>query len=170
MTKNTDTTIRFSGLKSGLYTYNFTLDDSFFSEWKNEKILGGEVLFDVRMEKTERMMIFFFSLQGKVRTTCDRCLGEMEWPVEGEERLCVKFSDTEQSDDEDVLFVPENESEIDLGQLMYEYVAVRMPIQCMHDEGDCDQEMLKLMDQHEEHQTQDPRWEALKQLRENGGD
>lgn len=174
MTHNVDTEIQFSGLKSGIYSYDFMLDNSFFSEWKNEKILGGEVVFNVKMEKKERLLIFFFNFSGKVQTKCDRCLGEMEWPVEGEQTLYVKFSDTEQSDEEDVVFLPEKESKIDLGQWMYEYVAVEMPIQCIHpddEEGNplCDPEMLKFMtpvENESKNSETDPRWDALKALKD----
>ena len=181
---NVDTEIKFSGLKSGIYHYDYTLDDSFFSEFKNEKILGGKVFFDVKLEKNERMMLFFFAYSGKVRTTCDRCLEELEWPIEGEETICVKLSDTESSDDENVVILPESAYKIDLAQLMYEFVAVAMPIQCVHpDDADgnptCDPEMLKYISEEQEIETEeteneeeetgneeiDPRWEALLKLK-----
>ena len=173
-----DTTIQFSGLKSGVYTYNFTLDDSFFSEYKNEKILGAEVIFDVRMEKKERLLMFFFTYDGKVRTTCDRCLEEMELPLNGEETLCVKFSDTERSDDDDVVFLPERADKIDLSQWMYEYVAVAIPMRCIHPDDEngkstCDAKMLEYLDMEGDNknedvsakETTDPRWDALKKLK-----
>ena len=177
---NVDTEIQFSGLKSGIYHYEYTLDDSFFSEYKNEKILGGKVFFDVKLEKKERLMLFYFSYSGEVRTTCDRCLDEMEWPVEGEETLCVKLSDTETSDDEDVVILPESAYKIDLAQWMYEYVAVSMPIQCMHpDDADgnstCNPEMMQYISEETdaledegapaESDEIDPRWEALLKLK-----
>lgn len=177
MKQNVDTVIQFSGLKSGVYHYDFTLDNSFFSEYKNEKILDANIVFDVKLEKKERMMMFYFTYSGEVTTTCDRCLGEMRLPVEGEQSLCVKFSDTEQSDDEDVIILPESEYKIDLAQWMYEYVAVAIPIQCVHPddaEGNstCDPEMTKYLSEEakgEATQTDeddiDPRWEALKNLK-----
>ena len=61
MERKVDTTIQFSGLKSGIYHYDYTLDDRFFSEYKNEKILGAKVVFDVEMEKKERLLLFHFS-------------------------------------------------------------------------------------------------------------
>ena len=177
MEHKVDTTIQFSGLKSGVYHYDYTLDDSFFSDYKNEKILSAKVVFDVKMEKSERMLVFHFTFSGEVRTTCDRCLGEMPWPVEGEQTLYVKFSDTEQSDDEDVAILPESAYKIDLAQWMYEYVAIEMPIQCVHPDDEngeptCDPEMLKYLTEeqeesgHEESETtNDPRWDALKKLK-----
>ena len=170
-----DTEIQFSGLKPGTYSYKYTLTDSFFSEYKNEKILGGEVYFDVKLEKKERLLLFFFSFSGKVKTECDRCLSEMEWPVEGEQTLCVKFSDEEQSDDEEIAILPENAYKIDLAQWMYEYVAVQMPIRCVHADNEngqstCDPNMLNYLTENDssesDEEATDPRWDILKQLKD----
>jgi uncharacterized metal-binding protein YceD (DUF177 family) len=120
--------------------------------------------------------MFFFDYSGEVRTTCDRCLDELTMPIAGSESLCVKFSDTEQSDDEDVVFLPEKAHSIDLAQWMYEYVAVAMPIQCVHPddaEGNptCDPEMMQYLteeatpDSPEEERETDPRWDVLKTLK-----
>ena len=177
MEHNVDTEIQFSGLKSGTYTYHFTLNDSFFSEYKNEKILGGSIVFNVKLEKKERLMMLYFVYSGKVRTMCDRCLEEMEWPVEGERTLCVKFSDTEKCDDEDIVILPESAYKIDLAQWMYEYVAIAMPIQCVHPDDEkghptCNPEMMKYLSEEQNggdgqanEEEIDPRWAALKDLK-----
>ena len=171
MQTQNDTVIQFSGLKPGVYTYNYTLDGSFFERFENEELSEGNVVFEVSMERGERMLLFNFAYHGTIKTTCDRCLREMEVPVKGEEQLCVKFSDTETSDDENVAILPESAFQIDLAQWMYEYVAIAMPIQKVHPEGECDPEMLKYLsdgDAGEEENTTgetDPWWDALKQLK-----
>lgn len=171
MQTQNDTVIQFSGLKPGVYTYNYTLDGRFFERFENEDLREGNVVFEVSMERGERMLLFGFAFHGTIKTTCDRCLGEMEVPVKGEEQLCVKFSDTETSDDENVAILPESAFQIDLAQWMYEYVAIAMPIQKVHPEGECDPEMLKYLsdgDAGEKENTTgetDPRWDALKQLK-----
>ena len=133
------------------------------------------------MEKKERLMLFFFAFSGKVRTECDRCLEEIDWPVEGNETICVKLSDTETSDDENVVILPESAFKVDLAQWMYELVAVSMPIRCIHpDDADgnstCNPEMLKYISEGtengewetengDENEEIDPRWEALLKLK-----
>ena len=167
MGQNDDMKIRFSGLKTGSYNYHFMLDEEFFEEWKNEEIEGGKVEIEAKMERMERMLMFTFSLSGEVATPCDRCLGRVTIPIEGEEHLCVRFSDTEICDDEDVVVLPENAFEIDLKQWLYEYVAVRIPMQHVHPDGECDPEMTKFIKEEGEEMEEemDPRWEALKKLK-----
>ena len=171
-----DTIVQFSGLESGRYEYNYTLDNSFFERFENEELREGEVNFAVVLEKRERLLMFDFAFHGVVKTICDRCLGELEVPVSGEETLCVKFSDTETSDKEDVVILPEGEHQIDLAQWMYEYVAVAMPIQTLHPDDangapTCDPEMLHYLTDEEASNEErsndpDPRWAALEALRE----
>lgn len=167
MGQNDDMKIRFSGLKPGNYTYAFTLTDEFFEEHKNDEIEGGNVIIDVKMERLERMIMLHFSLKGEVRTLCDRCLGELTLPIEGEESLCIRFSDSETCDDEDVVVLPENAFEIDLTQWLYEYVAVRIPMQHIHPDGECNPEVTRFITDDEKREDDiDPRWEALIKMRD----
>lgn len=176
MKANIDTTIQFSGLKSGKYVFNYVLDSGFFEGFENEELKDGNVEFAVNLEKSERYLMIKFTFKGQINSICDRCLGEIIIPVEGEQTLCVKFSDTETSEDENVVFLPEDAYQIDLAQWMYEYVAVSMPMQKIHPEGECDPEMLKYINNEEIESEEDdnmrmlgegesdPRWDALKKL------
>jgi uncharacterized metal-binding protein YceD (DUF177 family) len=174
MAEKIDTKIQFSGLKSGKYNYDFTLNKTFFLTFENENLEDGEVIFSVLMEKGDHLLTFYFSFKGYVRTICDRCLRPLDVPVSGEEKLYVKFSDTESSDDENIMIIPENEHQLDLSQVLYEYVATALPMRCVHptDENGqsaCDSEMIDLLEgmQHQdnnEHEI-DPRWEKLKELK-----
>ncbi len=169
MGQKRDTIVQFSGLKSGRYTYDFTLGGDFFDEYKNEEIAGGEVRFDVTLDKKERTLLFNFHFEGTLVTMCDRCLGQMTVPVKGDDTLCVKFSDEEQSDNEDVAILPENASEIDLAQYMYEYVAVSLPMQHVHAEGECDPSVTSYITDSEQPDSgdeTDPRWDALLKIKE----
>lgn len=170
MSRNDDMVIRFSGLKPGKYEYRFELDDLYFEGCENEELRGGNVEITAEMERGEQSLMFAFRIIGRVKTWCDRCGGEMEVPIEGEERLSVRFSDTATSDNEDEAVLPESATEIDLSQWLYEYVAVRVPMQHVHEEGGCDEETVRYLTTDEElakHRSEepDPRWEALKALK-----
>lgn len=175
-----DAAIRFGGLKSGRYDYEYDLDDTFFAAFENENLTRGAVHFDVRLEKKERVMLLSFSFNGEVETECDRCLEPMIVNVDGEETLYVKVSDEEVSDDCDDVILPEGTVEIDLSQWLYEFVLVSIPMQHIHpDDKDgnptCNPEMLSYIngaDGDEEPslveldiEEIDPRWEALKKLK-----
>ena len=163
-----DMIIRFSGLKSGVYTYDFALGREFFEEWKIDEIEDGNVKIHVEMDRQERMLLFKFVLKGEVTVPCDRCLAPLAVPIDGEEHLSVSFSDTETTLDEQQLILPEDATEIDLSQQLYEYVAVQLPLFRTHPDGDCDPEVVRHiadLDAPRADGDIDPRWEALKQLK-----
>ena len=176
MDRKVDTRIQFSGLKPGTYEFSYELDGEFFKGFENAELSDGRVDFEVKLERKERLMMFDFRFKGEVETVCDRCLGPLTVEVEGEETLCVKFGEDSRSEDENVVFLPESAYEIDLGQNMYEYVVVSMPMVHYHPTGEdgkpmCDPEMLKYIGTEEESQEKpadvaDPRWEALKALKD----
>lgn len=163
-----DRIVRFNDFKSGVCTFRLELGNTFFEDFKNEEIKGGKVTFDVKAERIEGVMMFTFVFEGEVDTECDRCLGAMMVRVSGEEHMTVRFSDSETTDDENAVVLPESADELDLSPWLYEYVAVRVPMQHTHTDGECDPEMVKyLVDEerpHDENYT-DPRWEALKNLK-----
>ena len=168
MGQKVDTTVRFSGLKPGRYSFDFDLGREFFEGFENEEICDGKVHIAAVLEKNERVMMFDFKIDGEVTTRCDRCLGEIKVPIEGTESLNVRLSDTETSDDENVAILPESAFEIDLAQWLYEYVAVRIPMQHVHAEGECDSEVTRFIGSEEiepEEEAVDPRWAALNELK-----
>ena len=175
MKSNVDTEIQFSGLKPGRYEYDYRLDREFFEMFENENLREGSVDFKVVLVKTEREMVFSFSYRGLMKTECDRCLGEMEVPVEGEEKLSVTFSDTATSESEDEVVLPTNAYKIDLAQWMYEYVAVAMPLRHVHPDDEdgnptCDPTMLQYLVGEQDTEANrtdevDPRWAKLLELK-----
>ena len=171
--KKVDTRIQFSGLKPGVYEYDYNVDGAFFSQFENDDLRECNVDFRVKLERKERLLVFDFSFSGTVVMECDRCLGKMNVPLSGKQTLFVKFGEEQESEDENVVFLPESESEIDLAQWMYEYVAVELPIVHCHPDDEngnptCDPEMLKYISEGNEDNRQDadPRWDALKALKD----
>ena len=167
MGRNIDTTVRFNSLKPGRYNYSFDLSGEFFESFENDELCDAKVHIEAVLEKNERVMMFDFSLSGEVTTFCDRCLGQITVPIEGNEKLNVRLSDTETSDDENVAILPEDAYEIDLAQWLYEYVAVRIPMQHTHPEGECNGDVTQYIGSaNEEIEADvDPRWEELKKLK-----
>ena len=164
-----DTIIQIVGLKPGSYAYKILLDGAFFSRYENDDFSDGEVVFEVIVEKTAQSTVINLDFKGTVKGTCDRCLGEMAIPVEGKGALLVKFGEEADSDNEDTIVIPSDATSIDLAQWMYEYVIVSLPMQRMHPEDQCDPEMVKYLHKESDEPEQkeiDPRWEVLKQLKE----
>ena len=162
--------IPFRGLKNEIHHFDFVIDDKFFDAVEYPDLEHGMVHVGVDLIKEERMMIFEFDIRGHVNVECDRCLEPFNQPVEGRERLIVKFGETFEEQSDEVIIIPESDYQFDLSRHIYEYIRLMIPMQCIHPddtEGNstCSPEMLDRLSQENKEPQTDPRWDALKKLK-----
>ena len=78
---------------------------------------------------------------------CDRCLADLKIPVDIQVPFSVMFSsyaeDAEEGVSDEVILLDGSSSEIDLGQIIYDYVNLSLPIKKVHPEGGCDPVMME---------------------------
>ena len=65
-------------------------------------------------------MLLDFTMEGHVIVECDRCLEDLELPIESYEELIVKFGEKEETESEEVIVVSTKEYELDVSQFIYE--------------------------------------------------
>ncbi len=94
--------------------------------------------------------VFKFSVhsEGTVKVPCDRCMSDVELRIDTTDELCAKLG-AEYSDEGDCVIVPENTGELDLSLLIYEFIVLSMPIQCVHEPGMCDDAVMTLLSEHQ---------------------
>ena len=160
--------IVFSGLKEGVHHFEIKVTPEFFEQFEYSLIHEAFVKVNVELEKKSNMLLFDIEFNGEIITPCDRCTEDMSVPVEGEEHLIVKFGN-ETSDKDEIIFIDENAYEIDLSQQIYEYINLLLPERNVHKkQKDCNQtvlEKLKKLSVKEDPEENDPRWDALKNLK-----
>ena len=161
--------IPFSGLKTGTFQYGFDIDGEFFEQFETSEIGQALLKVDVELERQARMLVFHFSIAGTVKVPCDRCLSEFDLPVQGTERLIVKFGEERGEESEDIFIITENEHSFDLAPFIYEYINLMVPYKRVHGldaqgRSLCDPEVTRYINDESEEST-DPRWDALKALK-----
>lgn len=179
--------IPFVGLKLGTHEFEFEVNDSFFNLMEFSIIEKGTIKVTLQLEKKETMMNAHFSAVGIVETLCDRCDTPMELPVEGDFSVVYKFG-FEESEDEALIVLHPETFELDVRNAIYELVTILLPPRVVHKPGECDEEMIALVQQYiinpeddededdweddeeeqipgiEEFDPKDPRWGILKNL------
>jgi uncharacterized metal-binding protein YceD (DUF177 family) len=128
--------IPYKGLGNGIHLLNFTVDSAFFKEFEDSHIDNGNFNVDVELDKRHEHSILSFSIKGKTKTNCDRCLSEIQLPIHGNFELHVKVGENEESNDE-IMFIHPETSIINLAQVVYEFILLSMPIIKIYD---CDKE------------------------------
>lgn len=88
----------------------------------------------VELVKTERLLTLDFTIDGEVEVTCDRCLDEFMMPVHYAGTLQVRFLETEKESDGEVMWLSPNETELPLGQYIYESISLSLPYRKIHPE------------------------------------
>ena len=174
--------LKIKTLPFGTHAVECHLDESFFNTDEQIEVRRADV--DVTLTVTRKSESTFrleISCRGTVTTACDRCLEDLDLPVDVDYRLNVEQMGTELDDSNDeLLIVPTDWRELDAAPIVRDTVLLAIPMtHCHENEDDCNADMLDLLDSHlaeavpddvdddqSETTSTDPRWEALKKLKE----
>ena len=165
--------------------YQYQLYDAFFLDLDAPEVQKGQVNVTLKVRKTSGVYQLDFHTEGEVVVICDRCLDEMEQPIETTDRLKVKLG-AEYSEEDDMVIVPEEEGYINVAWFIYEFIALSIPMKHVHAPGKCNKDMVSKLSKHlrvsgddeddddfleedssNEPQTIDPRWNELKKILDN---
>ena len=157
--------IPFKGLKSGSHHFEFKLDKAFLEAIGDEELIDVEADVEVEMTKTAQMLTFDVAIDGVAYVECDRCLDELEYPVETEDTLYVKFSEEEIEFDGEVLWLNPADDQLDLSGYIYETLLLSLPYQRVHENiEECNQEMIarfKIVSEEEFEEMTEPQEKSL---------
>ena len=164
--------------------YQYQLDNEFFLDLDAPEVQKGQVNVTLKVRKTSGIYQLDFHTEGKVIVICDRCLDEMDQPIETEDQLKVKLG-AEYSEMEDIVVIPEEEGYINVAWFIYEFIALSIPMKHVHAPGKCNKDMVSKLSKHlrvsgddeeefedmedivDEPREIDPRWNELKKILDN---
>jgi uncharacterized metal-binding protein YceD (DUF177 family) len=164
--------INLKGLTDEVTALEFDLDNQYFEALDNSEVKQGALHVSVSIRKATGFFELQFHTEGTVTVTCDRCLDDMEQPVEADNRLVVKFG-AAYSEEDDVIMVPEDEGILDTSWLIYEFIVLAIPIKHVHASGKCNPAMSQVLEElsadrssdEVSDQPIDPRWSELLKLK-----
>ena len=167
--------ILLDGLEEKEYSFDFKTDDAFFQSYDKGEIKGGEVT----LLKKKTSMLLHLDLSGKVKLVCDRCLELYDQDIAISDDILVNYGDETNFDtNSDAVTLSREADKIDISEFIYEYSHFALPIAHYHpDDADgnptCNAKMIELIDKYKVEETEktedaiDPRWEALRELKNN---
>jgi uncharacterized metal-binding protein YceD (DUF177 family) len=140
--------IHFKGLKEGVHDFAFMIEKPFFDAFEQLEVPDGRVDVRVELNRKASFLELAVDLKGEVQAPCDRCLGYFTLPVSCSSRLVVRFSETEQEPDDEVIYLHPEEYQLDLKHYLYECISLSLPLRKVHPDlpdgrSGCDPEMLK---------------------------
>jgi uncharacterized metal-binding protein YceD (DUF177 family) len=167
------------------------LDNLFFTNIGSEDIQKGKINTQLTVTKKAGVYDLSFTFNGIVVIPCDRCLDDMDFPIETTAHLIVKLGKDYSEESDEIVVIPEIEGKINLAWFLYEFIALAIPIKHVHAPGKCNKQMTTKLKKHsaksdDDDQSSgsddvddviitdeepdedkiDPRWEALKGFNE----
>lgn len=121
--------VKLIGLAKGESRHEWHAGPEFFGNFENSEILDADLEAVVFIDNHGATVDVECELEGSVTVACDRCLEDLVIPVK------TSFEES---------YVPETD-ELDLSQEVYDYVCISLPMQRVHEEGECNQETIKYL-------------------------
>ena len=174
--------INVSRLGPGAHQDEFDIDAAFFSHFEQSPIEEAQVKVVIEMYRYGTHIDAKFILQGHVVVNCDRCGEPYPQSVDDARyRLIFSFNENMDFDGEEVLYVDRDESQLVLTQEFYDFINLALPIRRVPEPEvhACDPAILALIrtelpepgtesdaETEEDEGPIDPRWAALKNLKD----
>lgn len=179
MSKSKEYVIPFVGLKLGKHKFEYQIDNAFFEIFDYNEFQNSNIRVNVVFNKKSNLFEIDFSHKGTINVPCDLTSEEFDLPIKGKLKLIVRFGETFNNDNEELLILPFGEFELDIAQYIYEMIILSIPHRRVHPgikDGTLQSEALtklkelaikeekKKKKEEKEEENTDPRWDKLKQL------
>ena len=117
------------------------LDNEYFADLEQSEIIGGDVKVEMRVRfGAGDTYLFTYKGEGTVVVACDRCLDPTTIPIVFEEELRVGYDDD--NADADLIVIPFSQTHYDTAWDIFESIALNLPLQRVHPEGECNADMM----------------------------
>lgn len=185
MGKFTEYNVALKGLSDGVHEQTFKLGRTFFANMENDDIRDADVDVNLKITVAAGRYDMEFVCTGEVVTLCDRCLDDLHLPIDASYHIMVEYGDRFDDDSDTLLIIPKSEASLNVAYMIYDTVALAIPVKHVHPMGKCNRQMSALLRKHRAKATgedaaleeelmdqidsiddgaTDPRWDALKGL------
>lgn len=160
-------------LQEDSFRATYSLRDGFFESLGEDVIVkNGDINAEAALTKAAAgEYLLSLRISGTVVVECDRCLDDMDQPVEAEGVYTIRIGQ-EASVDDDVIVVDEKDGILPISWLLYETIVLAIPVKHVHAPGKCNDAMIQKLNElsatrsgDEVDSTVDPRWADLEKLK-----
>ena len=174
--------IAFTGLTPGKHEFKFEVNQEFLNLFGIEQeFFNPKIEVDVLLDKHSTFLEFWINLKGSVQLICDISNEEFSHHLEYPVKVLVKYGDSYDDSNEEVITIPHSDSDFNIADLIFEGIVLSIPMKKLAPNIEGDDYYQDLLEKYspkfeditpkEEEENEnieaDPRWEALKKLKDN---
>ena len=141
-----------NGLARGETKFLFRADKEFFANRENREVLDAALQVEVIADRNPQTVDLDCRIAGTITFPCDRCCAPVALKVDTGAllRLRTDPSSAAVEDPYEEVFLPDGASVLDLGQEVYDFSLLALPLQKFHSEGECDKAALDYLSKEED--------------------
>ena len=165
--------IPFSGLKLGKHEFEYEIDNTFFESFGYQEFNGTQIKVTAILNKMNNMMELELDSEGNVNVDCDVTGEAFDQSIASELKLVIKFGETYDDENDEILILPHGEYQFNIAQYVYEMLVLAVPQKRVHPgvlDGSLQSDVLDKLEElqpkekKESSENIDPRWDDLKKL------
>ena len=140
--------LQLKSLAPGTHEFEYVLDKQFFANMESADIHDADLKVKLTAVYRGDVYDLTFKITGNVVLLCDRCLDTMDFPIDASYHIMVKYGDDYNDDSDELLEIPQSDAYINVAYMLYDTVALAIPIKHVHPMGKCNRQMSALLKKH----------------------
>lgn len=132
----------------GREVFHYHLDKQFFVNMESADIHGADLDVTLEVEHKGEDYNLHFHVTGNVTLLCDRCLDALLHDVDTTYDITVRYGDRYCDDSDTVLEIPESDATLNVAYMLYDTVALTIPLKHVHPAGKCNKAMSTVLHRH----------------------
>jgi uncharacterized metal-binding protein YceD (DUF177 family) len=166
------------------HVYSFEADDAFFSLFEQGLLNKGQFKTRLVLDKTPTMLLLQFQIDGWVELICDRTLEPFQHPIQINQQLILKYGEENKELTDEIEIITRDTQRINVAHYIFEFIGLSLPMKKLHPslkdepaEVETEEGILVYRSESsteangaeaapDEEAKIDPRWQALKKLKE----
>jgi uncharacterized protein len=177
-------------LNNGKHEYNFEINQEFFEIFESNLVEKGKGKIHIEVDKSETMLNMLVQGEGTVELECDRSLEMFDNPFDINEKIIFKYGEETAELNDNLYVIEKNTQKLNIAQILYDLIGLSIPMKKIHpkfreEDDDIEGEIIEgkliyssldivddeidenLLNESENEDTTDPRWDILKKLKDN---
>ncbi|MCM1483682.1 MAG: DUF177 domain-containing protein [Muribaculaceae bacterium] len=132
----------------GTHSFEYHLGKQFFANMESADIHDADLSVALTVTHKQDIYHLEFQIQGTITLICDRCLDDLIFPVDTTYAINVKYGEDYNDEADDLLIIPESDNYLNVAYILYDTVALTIPIKHVHPMGKCNRQMSAMLKKH----------------------